>query len=423
MRIIDLIETIFTAVGVFFQTFYLRAEVIVDRLIELGDEELNHFRNMLIAICIMPPFIFVAGILISCFGNWVDWIGLISFGRKVMAFSGILFALTALYVWARMYVLGQLLVIASYAISKIPIPRLTDTGPSPGFHAQARDGVVSGGLTAGTHLWWDHPDVLVKTEDVMKYLRILMGLMFWLTFVVIYACVFPVYVNLLYFMVVLLGALALGFATVHWKIETPWLKRLSLAFLVLVILFASFNYSQSITATKSLEHHERMQRIYQKHHGMLSWQMEKTLNKQGVLRAEKDPEYRVNQRKLALLENRMGMKGRLFAYLKRHAISAPDEWNDLADQFVSGDKQTVMASTTSTTTKPPDPSTEGTPLTVPIETDSIEPEEEPELAATPAAKPKVSSANKSKLQAFLKGMDEDKKKRDELKQRLKDMNL
>lgn len=421
-HILTLLNTIFTMVGTFFETLYLHGEVIVDRLIEAGDEELTHLQHMLLVIVIGPPLWFVFGILMSCFGNWIDWVGLITLGRMVMAGAGILFALTSLYVWLRMYTLAHLLVAVSYAVSRIPIPRLQDTGPSPGFHVQAHDGVVSGGLTAGTRIWWDHVDVAIRSRDVMRYLRIVMGLMFWFTFVAIYACVFPVYANLLYFMIVLLAGLALGFATVYWELNTPWLRRLSLAFIVLVILFASFNFSQSITASKSLEHHERMQKIYQGHHDMASKEMEDILKAKGLIKAEKDPKYREKQRTLALLENRMGMKGRLFAYFKRHALSTQDEWNSLADELGIEEDPVIQVKAP---VFHPSPTNKGAPLTPPAAATAPEPEpDEPEPApALVLPKPKISSADKAKLQAFLKAMEDDKKKRDEVKQKLKAMDL
>lgn len=417
-----------------------------------GISELRHLRRVLVGVLAVPTAIALLGLLLGFVGYYVGYIGtrldpggswgyfdyLINHGQYLVMVAAVGFLAGGFYIWARIAFISELLVIASYALSKLPIPIFR--APKTWFILNRESPeIVREGLLP--QIDWTHPDVILRQESVQKFLRGLIGILFWGAFTAAYAVVFPVYASLTWFLLALVAGAGIYMGAYHFTVDTPWAKRVSLGFLIFTFLAVTFSFSTVLLRDQKSASQLRMQRIMAMEYSKVSKEKEDLFAKHGV--KVEEPEQRGNRPpQTQALKNlnsaRRDYQDKLKQLeaieLKMVPVSPPElkRWAGIqlrgASSWISQQMSVLLPDIEEPTLakapapaesppddpKEPDPSTEGTPL---------ESEELSEPVSPAPAKPKVSSADKSKLQAFLKGMDEDKEKRDEIKQRLKDMDL
>jgi len=403
-----------------------------------GIAELRHLRRVLIAVLAVPTAIAFIGLLLgfvgyhagyintyvfsllNISGQWMIWDSLINNGQWMVMIAAVGFLAGGFYIWARIAFISELLVIASYAFSKLPIPIFR--APKTWFVLNRESPeIVREGLLP--KIDWTSPDVVLRQETVQKYLRQLMGILFWGSFTAAYAVVFPVYANLTWFLLALVAGAGLYMGAYHFIVDTPWAKRVSLGFLILTFLAVTFSFSTVLLRDQKSASQLRMQRIMAMEYAEVSQEREALYAKYGVKieepvqRGKSHQTKQLNRARLAYQDKSKQLEA---IELKMVPVSPPElkRWIGIklreASSWTSQQMTIVFPKTEelSLAKAPPlsssddeeededdseeeDPSTEGTPL----EDDSSELEEEPEPVPTPASDPQVASPDPSAKQA------------------------
>jgi len=410
-RFLQLIDNLFTMIGLVGQIAFASAEDVYRWLRNRGQAELAFVQWFLIGLVGLPALIVCGGELIGFIGYHADWNALIIFGRGLICAGAVLFALGALYLFGRLAVIAEVIVITSELVSKVPIPRLEFPEGWMHRHDGQTDMFTNGLLP---RLDWTHPDLALSRAYQEKFLRGIMGMMFWAAFFGLIMGFFPVYASISSFLILVLIALALGFATYYWKLDTPWMKRISLASIVFMLAMTLVNLGQFMIRTKAIEADLRMQRIYADEYERISMEREDMLAIGGI-NAEDTQAYKAKSKELDRVRAKMipATPGEIWSWTTAE-LSLAYDWTservtDLRDSWGKDEDDKFVA----------DPATMGTPAPEPL----VDAETATAQSTPPKAVPKISDSDKAKLQAYLDKMEADKKKRAELRKKLEAIDL
>ncbi|MDD4995091.1 MAG: hypothetical protein PHW53_01310 [Patescibacteria group bacterium] len=256
--ITKLVTHFFTDASALFTILHDDVETIVVELVSRGIAEARELRRVLFRTVWRLVILWTLGVVTGYLGHVWGVIWLMNLGRIIIAFGSLGFAAMLAYLWFRTAIFAEVLVILAGAIEKIPLPKLS----FPGIKLSREGDKLLICSSERFTFDWTHVQTGIGQAKAGKLLRQLMSVMAWLAVLGIYASVFPVYTNPFAFLVVLLIALFIGFATVGWELKSPWSRRVALAFVGFVLLATTINFGQSLLRGKQYNHHLRTQIVY-----------------------------------------------------------------------------------------------------------------------------------------------------------------
>lgn len=254
-----------------------------DWLKQRGLDEYRFLRRYIFGLVLAPILLLLVSITAGTIGYYTDAFWLVWTSRFFIALTGVGFLGASLFLWVRMAVIAELLLLAGNALARVPLPR---------FLARSEPTVIVS----------DRPTD--SRESVERMLRATMGVMFWLGVLSLYCCYFPVYASPTGFLVVLLIAMTLGFGTYYFKWQTKWSERISLAAIVFMLFVTSMNLTQVLLRKKAIEADIRVQKIYAAEYERISLDREDLLIRYGI-KAEQKDEYKDKTDELMLVRAKM----------------------------------------------------------------------------------------------------------------------
>lgn len=425
-----LLGTTFEALGFLVQTLWMSAEDMWDWLKRKGDREMRHLRAGLILLIAAPSMLAVLALALGFTGHAGGYLfGDIflfqaSFGHKVelwnqmilrsgylMLAAAICFLVVGIYLWVRFAFWTELLMLAGTALAKVPIPWLK----MPRGYVHRKEGetavfneIFSDGLTPA--LVANHLDTAPSEEakeSARRFLRGLIGLVYWGTVASVYALVFPVYASPLAFGAALLAGAGIFLATYRFQIDSPWTKRISLAFLTIVIIVVTINIPQILMVQARRTTEIRHQRAYAEVYEGLGIKQQSLLKTQGPL-AKRSPAYRELEEQKELIEQEMtpttpaGIAKRLWLRMGQAYAWSEVKLEELDERFEEEDEAKAVQSSE------PDPAlADGMP-------DYFKQSGSGSSGSEPSEPSGLTDEDRAKLRAFLKGMEEDSEKTKEI---------
>ncbi|NIS50737.1 MAG: SoxR reducing system RseC family protein [Phycisphaerae bacterium] len=356
-----------------------------DWLKQRGLDEYRFLRAYLFWMVLTPILILLVSVTAGTIGYYTDAFWLVWGSRFFIALTGVGFLGASLFLWLRMAVIAELLMLAGRALAQVPLPR---------FLERREPTVIVNDRPTGSQ------------ESVERLLRAVMGVMFWLGVLSLYCCYFPVYASPTGFLVVLLIAMTLGFGMYYFKWSTRWSERISLAAIVFMLFVTSMNLTQVLLRKKAIEADIRTQKIYAAEYERISLAREDLLIRYGI-KAEQKSEYKEKTDELMLVRAKM----------KPATVTEMWDWGWAKVCLATGwtyDRSTKLYAKLKEEIEEevpfePDPSTMGTvpefmKIPAPSFTGEASPPDEPSEPEAPA-EPKFTDEEKAQAKAALEALN------------------